>query len=29
MFLILLFTIIFLNQNSLEFIAKLLGLIKP
>jgi predicted DNA-binding protein len=29
MFLILLFTVIFLNQNSLEFIAKLLGLIKP
>jgi hypothetical protein len=29
MFLILLFTNIFLNQNSLEFIAKLLGLIKP
>jgi len=29
MFLVLLFTTIFLNQNSLEFIAKLLGLIKP
>jgi len=29
MFLILLFTIVFLNQNSLEFIARLLGLIKP
>jgi len=29
MFLILLFTNIFLNQNSLEFIAKLLRLIKP
>jgi len=29
MFLVLLFTIVFLNQNSLEFIAKLLGLIKP
>jgi hypothetical protein len=29
MFLTLLFAIIFLNQNSLEFIAKLLGLIKP
>jgi hypothetical protein len=29
MFIVLLFTIIFLNQNALEFIAKLLGLIKP
>lgn len=28
MFLVLLFTIIFLNQNALEFLAKLLGLIK-
>lgn len=28
MFLILLFAIIFLNQNALEFLAKLLGLIK-
>lgn len=28
MFLILLFTIIFLNQNALEFMAKILGLIK-
>jgi hypothetical protein len=29
MFLILLFTTIFLNQNALKFIAELLGLIKP
>jgi hypothetical protein len=29
MFLILIFMNIFLNQNSLEFIAKLLGLVKP
>jgi hypothetical protein len=29
MFLILIFINIFLNQNSLEFIAKLLGLVKP
>jgi hypothetical protein len=29
MFLILLFAIIFLNQNALKFIAELLGLVKP
>jgi len=29
MFLILLFTTIFVNQNALKFIAELLGLIKP
>ncbi|MGH7451826.1 MAG: hypothetical protein ACRENG_10800 [bacterium] len=29
MFLILLFTTIFLNQNALKFIAELFGLIKP
>jgi hypothetical protein len=29
MFLILLFTTIFLNQNALKFIAELMGLIKP
>jgi hypothetical protein len=29
MFLILLFTTIFLNQNALKFIAEILGLIKP
>jgi hypothetical protein len=29
MFLVLLFTTIFLNQNALKFIAEVLGLIKP
>ena len=29
MFLVLLFTVVFVNQNALEFIGKLLGLIKP
>jgi len=29
MFLVLLFTVIFVNQNALEFIAKIIGLAKP